>query len=652
MATSVSEFCERCGVRLQSWRESRVWLRPAVAGVLLGVGLLLEFVYEHRVMAQIVFAVVTALAGYEIIRKGWRALRRLRLDINFLMTTAAVGAFGIGHGEEGAAVMLLFTVAEGLEDYAEDRARGSIGKLLELAPSTACVRRNGQEDVIPTGEVERGEILLVRPGEKIPLDGVVHGGSSSVNQAPITGESLPVEKQPGGNVFAGTLVNEGYLEIEVTKRSTETVLSRIVALIEQAKKKKSQAERFVERFARYYTPAVVSLAVLVAALPPLLADQPFSTWFYRSLVLLVVSCPCALVISTPVSIVATLTSAARNGILIKGGEYVEAIRKARVFAFDKTGTLTEGRLRVDSVASFGNLDPQEVLRLAAAIERKSQHPIGQAIVERAIQDHVKLPETEDFRSLPGRGAEALIGGTRYSLGNHRLFEELGIHLPSERIDQAQQDGITLVLLGSEEKILGLIGVSDRLRSSSKNAIEMLRSRGIKTVMLTGDARAPAEAVARRLNISEVHAELLPEDKVSVVDRLREQYGDVVVVGDGVNDAPALARASVGIAMGAIGSDVALETADVALMQDDLSKIPYLVELSHRSMSVIKQNILASIFIKGTLAALAFPGLVSLWLAVAVGDMGLSLAVILNALRLGLVRTKHATLEHQNADCSP
>jgi len=585
-----------------------------------------------------VFAASALLAGHEIMRRAWRALLRLQLEMNFLMTIAAAGAFGIGHGEEGAAVLFLFAVAEGLEGYAENRARVSIAKLLELAPPSARIRRNGEEVSILTEEVQVREIVIVRPGEKIPLDGVVREGGSTVNQAAITGESIPVEKQPGDQVYAGTLVNEGYLEIEVTKRSTETVLSRIVALVKEAEKKKSRAERFVERFARYYTPTVVGLALLVATLPSLLFGQAFSTWFYRALVLLVVSCPCALAISTPVSIVAALTSAARHGVLVKGGEYIEAIRKARVFAFDKTGTLTEGRLKVESIHSLDSTDPMEILKLAAGIEQKSQHPIAQAIVESAAEHDMEIPEANEFRSITGKGAEAVIGGIGYFLGSRRLCAEKGFRFSDDRIQQAEQNGATIVLLGSEDRILGCIAVSDRPRPTAQKAIQVLRSKGIRTVMLTGDTRGTAQAVARQLGIDDVHAELLPEHKVTVVEQLRQRYGDVVVVGDGVNDAPALARASVGIAMGAIGSDVALETADVALMQDDLSKIPYLVELSHKSVAVIKENIAASISIKGAFGALAFPGLISLWLAVAVGDMGLSLAVILNALRLGWTGT--------------
>ncbi|MFQ5738737.1 MAG: heavy metal translocating P-type ATPase [Acidobacteriota bacterium] len=635
---SPPEFRQRCGIQLPGWLASRtIWLL-IVAGFLLGAGLLLEFHYALHWPAEFVFAVSALLAGHEILRRAWRALLRLRLEMNFLMTIAAVGAFGIGHGEEGAAVLFLFAVAEGLEGYAEDRARTSIAKLLELAPPSARIRRNGEEVSVPTEEVQVREIAIVRPGEKIPLDGLVREGSSTVNQAAITGESIPVEKQPGDQVYAGTLVNEGYLEIEVAKRSTETVLSRIVALVKEAEQRKSRTERFVERFARYYTPTVVVLALLVATLPSLLLGQAFSTWFYRALVLLVVSCPCALAISTPVSIVAALTSAARQGVLVKGGEYIEAIRKARVFAFDKTGTLTEGLLKVDSIEPLDTTDRMEILKLAAGIEQKSQHPIARAIVESAAERDLEIPETNEFRSITGKGAEAVIGGTGYFLGSRRLFAEKGFRFLDGRIQQAEQRGATIVLLGSEDRILGYIAVSDRPRPTAQKAIQVLRSKGIRTVMLTGDTQGTAQAVARQLGIDEVHAELLPEHKVTVVEQLRQRYGDVVVVGDGVNDAPALARASVGIAMGAIGSDVALETADVALMQDDLSKIPYLVELSHKSVAVIKQNIAASISIKGGFGALAFPGLISLWLAVAVGDMGLSLAVILNALRLGWTRT--------------
>ncbi|MFQ5743811.1 MAG: heavy metal translocating P-type ATPase [Acidobacteriota bacterium] len=616
-------------------RKRKTWLLT-VSGVLLGAGLVLELRLQQHFYSQLTFAVSALLAGPDIFRVAWKSLKERRLGMNFLMTIAAVGAFGTGHGEEGAAVLFLFAIAEGLEEYAETRAHSSIGKLLQLAPSTASVRRDGEEVQVPTEEVRPGETILLRPGEKIPLDGIVREGSSSVDQAAITGESVPVEKGPGSSVFAASLVNDGYLEVEVSKASSETLLARIVALIEGAEKHRSRTERFVDRFARLYTPTVVALAVATAIIPPLAFGLSFSAWLYRALVLLVVSCPCALAISTPVSFVSALTSAARQGVLIKGAEYVEAIRSARVFAFDKTGTLTQGRLAVDSVMPLGEGAEAEMIRIAAAIESRSLHPVGQAIVGHARQIGLDIDEVEDFISTSGKGVTATYRGTRYLLGNAAFLAERGLTVPAEIVARQQGRGTTVVLLASEEKLLACIGVSDQPRSAAVEAVRVLHRHGFHTVMLTGDARRTAEAMATQVGIDEVHAELLPEDKVDAVKRLGERYGGVVVVGDGVNDAPALAEASVGIAMGVAGTDVALETADIALMEDDLGKLPYLVELSSRTLRVVRQNIVASISIKGTLGLLALQGMVSLWVAVAIGDMGLSLAVILNALRVGLL----------------
>ncbi|NOZ82858.1 MAG: cadmium-translocating P-type ATPase [Euryarchaeota archaeon] len=601
----------------------------AAGGLLLLSGIYLEFVLKSYSYAQVLFLLVVLVSGREIISSGIRSALRLRLNINTLITIAAAGAFATGHGEEGAVVVYLFFIAELLEEYASQRARKSISELLALAPEKARVLRDGREELVHVHEVEVGEVVSVKPGERIPLDGVVVSGSSHVNQAPITGESTPVPKHAGMQVFAGTINQEGYLEIRVTKRSEESTLSKIAELVEQAQSRKTRIEAFVDRFARRYTPAVIISAALLAALPPLLLGEPFEKWLYRSLVLLVVACPCALAISTPVSMVSAITSAARNGVLIKGGNFIEALREAKVVVFDKTGTLTTGRIRVAEVVGV-DASREEVLRIAGAVEQRSEHPIARAIVEaaRALDN---LPEVEEFTSLPGRGVEAVIEGRRYIAGSRAFFEELGIAVP-EAAAELEARGMSVVLVGSEGRVLGVIGLRDEPRGNAKSTVEALHSSGLRVVMLTGDNRRSAEAIARELGIREFHAELLPQDKLRIVEELQAE-GGVVMVGDGVNDAPALARADVGIAMGAAGSDMAIESSDIALMHDDISRITYLLELSRRTMSVVRQNVAASIAIKGSLAVLAFPGLVTLWIAVGVGDMGLSLAVILNALRI-------------------
>ncbi|WP_456474621.1 heavy metal translocating P-type ATPase [Candidatus Pyrohabitans sp.] len=606
-------------------------------GLLLALGLYIEFFTEQQLLAQILFLGVVVVSGREIVEKGIRSALRGRLNINFLISIAAAGAFLIGHGEEGAAVVYLFFIAEFLEEYAADRARRSVASLMQLAPETATVKRNGREVTLHVHEVEVGDVVVIRPGDRIPLDGVVIAGSSSVNQAPITGESMPVLKVEGDEVFAGTINEEGYLEIRVTRKSEESTLSKIVKLVEEAQREKSKTEVFIDRFARYYTPAVITLALLVITVPPLAFGLPFEEWFYRGLVLLVISCPCALAISTPVSMVSGITSAARNGVLIKGGSYIEEMRQARVVVFDKTGTLTEGKPEVTDVIPLNRYSEEELLRIAASLEVKSRHPVAEAIVRSAEERGIKLAEVSRFRSIAGRGLRGEIDGRAFFVGSRKFFRETKIEFPEGPLEELENQGKTAVLVGNESHVVGVIALMDRIRDASYSTVQELKRRGIRTVMLTGDNERAARAIAERLAIDEYYAELLPEDKVRAVEELLERYEHVVMVGDGVNDAPALAKAHVGIAMGAIGSDIAIETADIALMHDDISKVIYLIELSKKTMSIVKQNVAASILIKGSFALLTFPGYVTLWLAVAVGDMGLSLAVILNALRIGRER---------------
>ncbi len=633
--------CTTCGkeglaVKDPLWKQRGI-ITVVGAGVVFAVGLYLEIFTPHRWLAQALFLLVVILAGHGIIKRGVLSLLRGRLDMNFLMTIASAGAFLIGHGEEGAAVIFLFYIAELLEDYAAERARRSVGELLSLAPETATLKKDHREVVVHVHQVRVGDVVVVKPGDRIPLDGVVVHGTSSVNQAPITGESMPVEKTQGDPVFAGTINQEGYLEIRVTKESSETILSKIVRIVEQAEREKSPTEAFIDRFARYYTPAVVSLALLVMVLPPLIWGFPFSEWFYRALVLLVVACPCALAISTPVSMVSGITSAARCGVLIKGGSYLEELRKVRVVVFDKTGTLTEGSPEVTDVVPLEGYKREDVLRIALSLEARSKHPLADAIVARAEKEGIRAEDVRDFKSITGRGLIATLKEGTFYAGNRSFFKENNMSFQEDLLEGFEDEGKTVVLLGNGQRCIGVIALMDRIRPAAFDVIRSLKKNHIKTVMLTGDNERVARAIARRLGIDEYYSELLPEDKVSTIEALLKDHEHVVMIGDGINDAPALARAHVGIAMGAIGSDVAINTADVVLMEDDLTRVDYLIKLSKKTMAVVKQNIIASITIKGSFALLAFPGIVTLWLAVAVGDMGLSLAVILNALRIGKIR---------------
>jgi Cd2+/Zn2+-exporting ATPase len=636
--------CQLCAVDFFEEKEPLWKKKQIVCGIIsatfLALGLAYEFLISQPLLAQISFLLVAVFAGKDIIKRAIKSVfKKKRLDMNFLISIAALGAFLIGHGEEGAAVMFLFFIAESLEDYAADRARRSISELLKLAPQTAKVKKDGKEIELHVHDVKVGDIVVVRPGEKIPLDGEVTKGSSSVNQAPITGESMPVEKIEGDEVYSGTINAQGYLEIKVTKKSEEGILSKIAKMVEEAEKKKSRTEAFIEKFARIYTPIVIALAVGVAIIPTIFLGLPISVWLYRALVLLVVACPCALAISTPVSMVSAITSATRRGVLIKGSSYLEELNKIKAFAFDKTGTLTKGELEVSDIVSLDQISNEQILSLAASIELRSEHPIAQAIVKKAQSERIRPQEAKEFKAIPGKGIKAEINGKVYYLGARNLFNDLNIQVPEEKITYFESEGKTTVFLSEERNLLGAIAVRDKIRDSSFKLIEELKKRGIRTEMITGDNQHTARAIAQSVGVDEYHAQLLPEDKVKIIDKLTSKFGSMAFVGDGVNDAPSLAKASVGIAMGAIGSDAALETADIALMQDDLSKISYLIYLSKKTLQVVRQNVWASITIKSSFAILALLGLINLWVAVAIGDMGLSLLVILNALRLTKVKPR-------------
>lgn len=646
------------------WVRNRRALLTTAAGVALLLGFGFRQLNQPSPYPEAFFALAILLGGYNVARSGLYGLLRSRtLDMNMLMTVAVVGAVSIGDWAEGATAIFLFAVGNALESYTVDRARGAIRNLMDLAPNQAQVKRNGEEVSVPVDRVRVGEVGVVRPGEKIPLDGRVVFGSSTVNQAPITGESMPVEKAPGDEVFAGTINELGYLEIEVSKPYSENTISKIIHMVEEAQAQRAPSQRFVDRFATYYTPAVIAIAIAVATVPWLAFGQPFSAWFFRALVLLVIACPCALVISTPVSIVSGIARAARLGVLLKGGAYLEDAGSLRVVAFDKTGTLTIGRPEVTDIIPFappeGNgasLSASELLRVAAAIESHSEHPLAAAVLRRAAQEaqQERLEDGEQraleigaFEAVAGKGVRATMDGETYYLGSSRFFQEVGLSLAGieDQLKTLRDDGKTVLIVGTERQLLGIIALADQIRHGARDAVASLRQAGIqRVVLLTGDHEATAQAVARAVGADEYRAELLPEDKVAAVKKLMEQYGKIAMVGDGVNDAPALAASTVGIAMGAAGTDVALETADIALMGDDLSKVAYTIALSRRSRSTIWQNILFSLAVKAFFLALTIPGFVTLWLAI-LADTGSSLVVTLNGMRLLRYRGPLATGGH-------
>ncbi len=653
----LAEHVERIGYVARQAHHSEpqaIWQRretlsTALSGLLLALGLALSAF--HRDPTVIVFlerslSISTALylasvliGAYHFARRGLQSLRTFSLGVNFLMSLAVVGAVIIGEYVEAASLAFLFSVAELLEEYSLDRVRRSLRALMTLVPNHARVRRGGREMTVPVEQIELGETLIVKPGERIALDGEVLSGSSSVNQAPITGESVPVEKNPGDTVFAGTITHEGYLEIKVTKRAKETMLAKIIYLIEEAEAQKAPAEKFVDRFARYYTPTVVAVALGVAVLPPVLWGAPFADWFTRALSLLVIACPCALLISTPVSIISAITSAARHGVLIKGGVSLEGLGQLKAIALDKTGTLTTGQLMVTDIIPMNGSSAEEVLRVAAALESKSQHPIAQAIV-RSFQRQMPgqaLPHVREFVSLTGQGVQGVLssesGERLCRVGKPELFGAVGL----PEIERFESQAKTVVCVGTRDSLMGLIAVADEIRPETHETVQHLQRLGIEVVMITGDNEGTARAVAEQLRITRYRAGVLPDGKVTEIQRLLREYGTVAMVGDGVNDAPALAASTVGIAMGVIGTDTALETADVALMTDDLTKLPYLIELSRRARWVIQQNVWFSILTKLSLGLGVFPGYVTLVLAVVVGDVGASLAVTGNALRLARIK---------------
>jgi Cd2+/Zn2+-exporting ATPase len=614
--------------------QTRTWLLVG-AGSFFGAGLLASALNAPALLVAALFACSIAAGVQLTARKAWQAVRLRSLDINVLMLIAAAGAIALGQWNEAAAVVFLFAIAQTLEARTLERARLAVRALMDLTPAEALVRTAEGERKTPVEGILPGAIVVIRPGEKVPVDGTVVAGFSSVNQAPITGESLPIDKSPGGEVFAGSINGRGALDVRVTRYRRDTTLARIIHLVEKAQAQRAPVQSFVERFARVYTPAVIALALALAVIPPLAFGWPWDAWVYRALVLLVVSCPCALVISTPVSIVAALAGAARKGVLIKGGAHLERAGRIRCVAFDKTGTLTHGVPEVVDVVALNGVPAERVVALAAAVEHRSAHPIAHAVLRYAEASHIATAPASDVLALIGLGAEGRVVGSPVLLGNHRLFEERGLCSPKihTHLDEIGARGRTPILVARDGEAVGIIAIADRARETSRDTIHELKRHGVESVvMLTGDSYATAQAVAREVGVDEFQAELMPEDKVAAIAALRRRFGTVAMVGDGVNDAPALASADIGIAMGAAGSDAALETADVALMADELMKIPYALRLSRTTLRNIKANLAISLVMKAAFVVAAVAGVATLWMAI-VADTGASVIVIANALRL-------------------
>ncbi len=629
-----------------NWRGAEA-LRTYLSAGLFGIALLLRVLGIRWAFTagalgvvaapSLLFVGAAAVGGWNFFPKGIRSARSLSLDMNFLMTVAIVGAVAVGEALEAGAIAFLFSFAELLESHSVERARGAIRALMRLAPATAVVLRNGEEVALAADRLVPGDVAVVRPGERVPADGTVIDGGSSVDQSTITGESMPVEVVAGDEVFASTVNLSGWLQVRVDRTASDTTFARIVRLVAEAESSRSPSERFVQRFARAYTPAVTAAAVLLMVIPPLFLGASAHTWFIRGLTLLVIACPCALVISTPVAVVSGITAAARRGVLIKGGVHLEAMGDIEVMAFDKTGTLTSGHPVLTDVVALDDGDERRVLSLAAALEARSEHPVARAIVAGARERGIAFEESRitGFVARPGDGVRGEVDGVAHRIGRPDGYPVQRLTPAARRrLEALRHDGKTTVLVGTDRTPLGILAIADRTRPGAASALRRLRDAGVRhLVMLTGDNRETARAIAEELGIDEVHAGLRPDEKVERIRELEARRGAVAMVGDGVNDGPALAAATVGIAMGVAGSDVALETADVALMGDDLSRLSYLYRVSHAGRRVIRQNIGAALALKLLLAVGVPVGLVSLIVAVLVGDMGASLAVTLNSLRL-------------------
>ncbi len=629
---------EKCGCKREETFEGKWYTHPPmrnalIAGLLTGIAFVLAHLGFIPSIAEIsIYVVAILLGGYHWSREGIEELiEEKEIGIEILMMAATIGSAILGMWDEAAFLVFLYGTAEGLEEYTYAKTRHSIRKLLDLAPKEARVIRDGKEMVIPAEEIKVGDIFIVKPGESIPTDGIIIKGSSSINEAPVTGESIPVEKKEGMKVFAATMNQHGYLEVKATATFDNNTLSKMIHLVEEAQEQKGKTQLFIERFGRKYSPLVLLSAILLIAIPPLFG-MPLSEWATRAVVLLVAAAPCALVMSTPVAIAAGIGKAGQTGVLIKGGVHLEGLGKVKAVAFDKTGTLTKGKPIVKDIVALNGKE-SDVITLAYSIERFSEHPLAQAIVKKAEEMGMKYLNAINFSALIGAGAKAVIGDKTIYVGKPELFEEFGLmNKHTSIIKKLMNEGKTVILVGTEKDIYGVIAIRDEIRSEAKDVIAELHRMGIKVVMLSGDNTITAKAIARELNIDDVRAELEPEDKIKAVEELEREYGAVAMIGDGINDAPALARATVGIAMGTAGTDAAIEAADVALMSDDLTKVPYAIDLGKKARRISGQNIVFSLLLLAVLIPTALIGVMSVAIAVFVHEASELLAVA-NGLRV-------------------
>ncbi|MFX0148828.1 MAG: heavy metal translocating P-type ATPase, partial [Candidatus Hodarchaeota archaeon] len=599
---------------------------------MLGISIFLEFTFEIVLSAQILAISSIFLSSYGIVKEAIEDIRKKRITANLLMLIAGVASFFILHGQEGATAILLYAIAERLEEITAEKSRNAVKELLKLAPDDALLKGDNGYINVPSREVKIGNTIGIKPGMKVPLDGIVIKGSSYFDESAITGESIPVFKKEGDEVFAASLNSDSFIDIEVTRESTNTIVAQIAESVKIAQQNKSKHEKFIEKFAKYYTPVILLSSILVMIIPSLLGYN-FYDWFYRGLILLVVSCPCALTLSTPLANIASLTKQAREGILVKGNKFIEKLEDIEVFAFDKTGTLTEGKLKIFDILSYNSVNKQDVISIAASLESLSEHPIGKAIVNQAKEMKLTFHSVDEFEVIKGKGIKGKINGEMFYVGSKNFMEEQNYNLPINDIKEIETSGTIPILLGDQKHLLGIISIRDVLRVSAPILINGLKKRGYETVLISGDNQNVCSSIGACLDIDKAYGEHLPDQKLTEIKNLKQKYKGVAMVGDGINDAPALALADLGIAIGASATDITLETADIIIIGEDLKKILTYIDISKKTNKKIKQNIWTSIIVKVSFAILTVIGLMTLWLAVGLGDMGVSLLVLLNSLTI-------------------
>ncbi len=632
----------------ESFFKEHFWYFLIPAALILIFSIYLEFTTELVLISQILAIISIFLSSYGVVKEAIHDIASKKITANILMLIAAVASFFILHGQEGATAILLYAIAEHLEELTTEKSRNAIKELLELAPDEALLKIEDGYEIIEAKKVKTGDIIGIKPGMKAPLDGVIVKGKSYFDESAITGESIPVFKKKGDEIFAASINSDSFVDVKVLRESSNTIVAQIAESIKTAQQNKSEHEKFIEKFAKYYTPIIIITAILVMIVPTLFFNLDFNTWFYRGLILLVVSCPCALTLSTPLSNITALTKLAREGILVKGNKFIEKVDDIKVFAFDKTGTLTEGSLKVFEVYTYSG-SKEEILSIAASLEMLSEHPIGKAIVDQANQMNLSLYSVNNFEVLKGEGVKGEINGELFYVGSQRFFEDLNYKLPINDLDNIELNGTIPILLGNSEFLLGIITIRDVLRISAPILVNGLKKRGYDSILISGDNQAVCTTIGECLDITNAYGELLPNQKLQEIDNLKKEYKGVAMVGDGINDAPALALSDLGIAIGASATDITLETADVIIMGDDLKKLLTYIDISKKTNKKIKQNIWTSIIVKVSFAILTVIGLMTLWLAVGIGDMGISLLILFNSLLLLRYKAKFKEMPSEKLD---